>query len=145
MKKNRDALLLVIHEKTGKVCEYQRMLYEASLLGIEHVRYCLVYETEEEYERINEVYQKLEMTCEVFNMTSSNSVMSVYDNFEMKSKIIKVDEEDRLVSLISGIATFDEYKNNNSEMLNSKQNVGKVLAKQMAQKWLNVKVSSVNI
>lgn len=140
-----DTLFLVIKEEDGVVAEYQRQLYEASLLGIDRVMYCLVCDSNEnnEHNRIDDSLEKLEMTCDILKMQLLNKTIIVWDSFGEDSRIIKTNDEGFVISSIACGDYFDCYKAKNSDMLQTREKVGKVLAKGVAQKYSLKKVSSV--
>lgn len=140
-----DTLFLVIKEEDGVVAEYQRQLYEASLLGIDRVMYCLVCDSNEnnEHNRIDDALEKLEMTCDILKMQLLNKTIIVWDSFDENSRIIKTNDEGFLISSIACGDYFDCYKAKNSDVLQTREKVGKVLAKGVAQKYSLKKVSSV--
>ena len=140
-----DTLFLVIKEEDGVVAEYQRQLYEASLLGIDRVMYCLVCDSNEnnEHNRIDAALEKLEMTCDILKMQLLNKTIIVWDSFGEDSRIIKTNDEGFVISSIACGDYFDCYKAKNSDMLQTREKVGKVLAKGVAQKYSLKKVSSV--
>ena len=137
-----DTLFLVIYEKNGIVSEYQKMLYEASLIGIKRVMYCFVcdYETNNKGDRIDDMAQKIEMTCDLLNIESLNTYSIVYDSF-VDSHIIKTNEEGYKISIgIDDSQYFNNYKEEHKNNLEDRTRLGKVLAKEMAKKWTSVKV-----
>lgn len=140
-----DTLFLVIKEEDGVVAEYQRQLYEASLLGIDRVMYCLVCDSNEnnEHNRIDDSLEKLEMTCDILKMQLLNKTIIVWDSFDEDSRIIKTNDEGFVISSIACGDYFDCYKAKNSDVLQTREKVGKVLAKGVAQKYSLKKVSSV--
>ena len=140
-----DTLFLIIKEEDGVVAEYQRQLYEASLLGIDRVMYCLVCDSNEnnEHNRIDDSLEKLEMTCDILKMQLLNKTIIVWDSFGEDSRIIKTNDEGFVISSIACGDYFDCYKAKNSDMLQTREKVGKVLAKGVAQKYSLKKVSSV--
>ena len=140
-----DTLFLVIKEEDGVVAEYQRQLYEASLLGIDRVMYCLVCDSNEnnEHNRIDDSLEKLEMTCDILKMQLLNKTIIVWDSFGEDSRIIKTNDEGFVISSIACGDYFDCYKAKNSDMLQTREKVGKVLAKGVTQKYSLKKVSSV--
>ena len=140
-----DTLFLVIKEEDGVVAEYQRQLYEASLLGIDRVMYCLVCDSNEnnEHNRIDDSLEKLEMTCDILKMQLLNKTIIVWDSFGEDSRIIKTNDEGFIISSIACGDYFDCYKAKNSDVLQTREKVGKVLAKGVAQKYSLKKVSSV--
>lgn len=140
-----DTLFLVIKEGDGVVAEYQRQLYEASLLGIDRVMYCLVCDSNEnnKHNRIDDALEKLEMTCDILKMQLLNKTIIVWDSFDENSRIIKTNDEGFLISSIACGDYFDCYKAKNSDVLQTREKVGKVLAKGVAQKYSLKKVSSV--
>ena len=140
-----DTLFLVIKEEDGVVAEYQRQLYEASLLGIDRVMYCLVCDSNEnnKHSRIDDALEKLGMTCDILKMQLLNKTIIVWDSFDENSRIIKTNDEGFLISSIACGDYFDCYKAKNSDMLQTREKVGKVLAKGVAQKYSLKKVSSV--
>ena len=140
-----DTLFLVIKEEDGVVAEYQRQLYEASLLGIDRVMYCLVCDSNEnnEHNRIDDSLEKLEMTCDILKMQLLNKTIIVWDSFGEDSRIIKTNDEGFVISSIACGDYFDCYKAKNSDVLQTREKVGKVLAKGVAQKYSLKKVSSV--
>ena len=140
-----DTLFLIIKEEDGVVAEYQRQLYEASLLGIDRVMYCLVCDSNEnnEHNRIDDSLEKLEMTCDILKMQLFNKTIIVWDSFGEDSRIIKTNDEGFVISSIACGDYFDCYKAKNSDMLQTREKVGKVLAKGVAQKYSLKKVSSV--
>ena len=142
-----DTLFLVIKEEDGVVAEYQRQLYEASLLGIDRVMYCLVCNSNENIKRsrIDDSLEKLDMTCDILKMQLLNKTIIVWDSFAFgkDSMIIKTNDEGFIISSIACVDYFDCYKAKNSDMLQTREKVGKVLAKGVAQKYSLKKVSSV--
>ena len=73
-----DTLFLVINEKNGVVSEYQRQLYEASLLGIDRVMYCFIESKDKNSNgRLGNIQKKLNDTCEVLKMQSLKPVVSL--------------------------------------------------------------------
>ena len=140
-----DTLFLVIKEEDGVVAEYQRQLYEASLLGIDRVMYCLVCDSNEnnKHSRIDDALEKLGMTCDILKMQLLNKTIIVWDSFDENSRIIKTNDEGFLISSIACGDYFDCYKAKNSDMLQTREKVGKVLAKGVTQKYSLKKVSSV--
>ena len=140
-----DTLFLVIKEEDGVVAEYQRQLYEASLLGIDRVMYCLVCDSNKnnEHNRIDDSLEKLEITCDILKMQLLNKTFIVWDSFGEDSRIIKTNDEGFIISSIACGDYFDCYKAKNSDVLQTREKVGKVLAKGVAQKYSLKKVSSV--
>ncbi len=131
-----DTLFLVIKEGDGVVAEYQRQLYEASLLGIDRVMYCLVCDSNEnnEHNRIDDSLEKLEMTCDILKMQLLDKTVIVEGPFYDYSKVVKTNEDGFLMSIIDSGADFTCYKNENKSKLQNRERVGKILVKSMAQK-----------
>lgn len=136
-----DTLMLVIDEKKGIVSEYQKQLYEASLLGINKVLYCFVCDsdTNNKSDRINDMAEKIEMTCELLKMELLNKCFTVFDSFT-GSRVVKTNDEGFLISSLVSVQYFDNYKEVHKNSLHDRARLGKVLAKGMAQKWTAVKV-----
>ena len=131
-----DTLFLIIKEGDGVVAEYQRQLYEASLLGIDRVMYCFVCDSNENNERnrIDEAMEKLNMTCDILKMQLLDMIAIVEEPFYDYSKVVKTNEDGFLRSIIDSGADFTCYKNENKSKLQNRERVGKILIKSMAQK-----------
>ena len=139
----QDTLLLIVKESDGVVAEYQRQLYEASLLGIERVIYCLVCDSEDN-KRLDHIMDKLEMTCDILKMHSLDKVFYVWDSFLSDSKVMRTYAEGFLISSISSNVYFNSYKEEKKDLLHNRERVGKVIVKGIAQKYKSIKVSSIN-
>lgn len=125
-----NTLFLVIQVNEGVLPEYQRQLYEASLLGIKRVLYCHVFDSNggNNHNRLDRMIEKLEMVCRTLNIQSFDRTMSLWPPFSCMggSKVIKTNDE----GIISNIGdNFDYYKEKNHRILENREKIGKVLVK----------------
>lgn len=129
-----DTLLLIIREN-GIISEYQRQLYEASLLGINRVLYCLVCDFNEnsKYNRLDEAVEKLDMVCDILKIQSLDKTITVWNSSLIGSRVVKTNSEG-IITGISDSNYFDCYKEKNGSILQKRKRVGEVLAKSMAKK-----------
>ncbi len=123
-----DTLFLVINEKNGVVSEYQRQLYEASLLGIDRVMYCFIESKDKNSNgRLGNIQKKLNDTCEVLKMQSLNPVVSLLG--PCYNEVIKTNEEGYAISAIYDYdISFESYKKERGTLQN-RERIGKVLTK----------------
>lgn len=121
-----DTLFLVINEKNGVVSEYQRQLYEASLLGIDRVMYCFIESKDKNSNgRLGNIQKKLNDTCEVLKMQSLKPVVSLLG----PCQVIKTNEEGFAISAIYDYdISFESYKKERGTLQN-RERIGKVLTK----------------
>lgn len=129
MKDNNDVLVLEIDEKDGVVASYQRTLYEASLLGIDKVKFICVWSEEEnpKRERGEDIFPKITKTCEILNINPCDNVTGYYGKMYDGPMMGKITEKGYFeFSSISG--TFEDYKNS-IDSLPTRERVGKILAK----------------
>ena len=123
-----DTLFLVINEKNGVVSEYQRQLYEASLLGINRVMYCFIKSKDKNSNgRLGNIQKKLNDTCEVLKMQSLKPVVSLLG--PCCNEVIKTNEEGYAISAIYDYdISFESYKKERGTLQN-RERIGKVLTK----------------
>lgn len=129
MIKNKDVLILEIKEQDGVVAEYQRILYEASLLGIKRVKFMCVWAPDGT--RGTEIFPKLLKTCDLLRIKPLNSITGYNDCLYDGPMIGKLGENNN-VSLIQDLVSFESLKQKNSNKLENKERIGKVLAKHIS-------------
>lgn len=127
--KEYDALLLIVDERDGIFTEYQRQLCEASLCGIEHVLFCFVCDNDNDSNRVNYMEEKLNITLDLLNMKRLSTTITVWDDF-IDSRVLKINENERILTSVLGFQLFDEYKEN--KMDSEKENL-KLLTKSVAR------------
>lgn len=137
-----DTLLLVIKEKEGVVSDYQRQLYEASLLGMDRVVYCFIADdfSQNKSSRLEYIRQKIELTCELLNIEPMDISFSMRaPSFLSGSRVIKTNDEG---IIIGGVGErFDDYKQKNNNALQQRKRIGYVFAKRTAKTCKTVNVS----
>lgn len=138
----QDTLLLVIKESDGVIAEYQRQLYEASLLGIERVYYCLCFDLNEN-RRLDDALEKLKMVCDILNMEVLDRMITIWNSSMVDSRIVKTNS-DGIICSVFGTEYFSKYKETNIGKLQDRERVGKVMAKAIAKEYKSKKVSSIN-
>ena len=124
---NKDTLVLEISGKKGIVGEYQRALYEASLLGIDRVLYCYVWDNNEK--RGEEIFDKLIKTSEILNIIPVSTSIGCDEEMFSGPMVCKTDEDYNINVSLSQFTTFENYKKARENILENRENVGKVLAK----------------
>lgn len=108
--------------------EYQRQLYEASLLGIDRVMYCFIESKDKNSNgRLGNIQKKLNDTCEVLKMQSLKPVVSLLG--PCCNEVIKTNEEGYAISTIYDYdISFKSYKKER-DTLQNRERIGKVLTK----------------
>lgn len=136
MESNKDVLFLEIDEKNGIVGEYQRVLYQASILGIDRVLFASVWSDEEDKkrERGAEIFSKIIKTCEILDIRPVSYSVGYSEKMYDDAMIAKTDDRGLVFfSSITSTDTFENYKtiNNKANKIN-KNDMIKILSKQIS-------------
>ena len=138
-----NELLLVVDEERKNTIECQRQLYEASILGINKVRYYFIMNDEERKSDIDkdesimqDMIDEIEATREVLGMERGDSYGVVWGSLGEESYVCKVDAEGHLIKLKDEL--FTDYKKRHEEVLNTKKDDIKFFVKQINDKNISV-------
>lgn len=131
-----DTLVLEINEEKGIVGEYQRVLYEASLMGIDRVSLACVWkdDADEKRSRGEDIFPKIVKTCELLKIEPLAFQVGYYNNMYDGPMIGKTNSKGTIESFnCNKLISFEEYKEGKGTLLEKRDSVGKVLAKHITE------------
>ncbi len=135
MKKNEEILVLEINGKKN-IIEYQRKLYEASVLGISHVMFLIVLDDIKRHQdNINSMQQILYETCKILKIKPSTSVATVYGEGSFIGTSVGTLNENGNIYKLSNLPKFSNYKRRKSNQgrLATAEEFEKVYSKKLQQ------------
>lgn len=131
-----DTLILEIDVDHGVVGEYQRTLYEASIMGIKHVLFAPLFSNDEtgEKSRGEDMSLKIMNTCEVLEIQPLPIQISYEGSIYDGPMVGQVNDHGTIKSIMPyDLQSFEEYKKGQPNLIKNRDSVGKVLSKYMVE------------
>lgn len=135
MKKNEEILVLEINGKKN-VIEYQKKLYEASVLGISHVMFLIVLDDIKKHQdNINSMRQTLYETCKILKIKPSKFVVTIPGKGSVIGTSVGTLNENGYAYKLYNLPKFSNYKRRkgNQERLATAEDFEKVYSKKLQQ------------
>ena len=129
-----NVLLLEINGKKN-ILEYQKNLYEAAILGINHVMFLIVLDDcERHVDNINSMYELLYKTCAILEIEPTKSVATVYGSSFIGNCVGTLNKNGNVKSLFN-LPKFSNYKRRklNREKISIAEDFEKVYSKKLQQ------------
>ncbi len=129
----KKILVLEINGKK-KLINYQKTLYEASVLGISHVMFLVVFDHSEKHsETIRAMVDSIIKSCDLLKIKPIQTYAQVYESESfMKNSVGTMDNYGSIKTMV-GIPTFANYKRKkvNQEKIKNAETFDKVYAKKL--------------